>query len=108
MRKPVKILIIFLVVLAVGIGGYFGYKVLSKSGGKEAIKDLNAGVLSIEDYSSYYEVGKYTLKDNPDRGPDFWNSVYGALVKYDLNLEGKKNKIHGIRFVRQKKDESDN
>ncbi len=78
-------------------------EVVKRNYGQEAVKDLNAGVLPIEDYGSYYEVGKYTQKDNPDRGPDFWNSVYGALVKYDLNLEGKKIKFTGLDLFGRKR-----
>lgn len=100
MRMPVNILIMFIVIIAVGIGGYFGYQVLSKSGGKEAVKDLNAGVLPIEDYSSKFEVGEFTLKKNPD--PDFWNSVYKAIIKYDSTLTDKHFTIVGIREVNRK------
>lgn len=103
------------------IGGFFGYKALTnnnqvstaevqaalapqdkkvevvkKDYGQEAVKDLKAGVLPIEDYSSKFEVGKYTQKDNPDRGPDFWNDFYGALVKHDPTMKDKYIKFAGL------------
>ncbi len=48
MRKPIKILLIFIVILAIGIGGYFGYQVFIQSFENEANKDLKAGVKDID------------------------------------------------------------
>lgn len=107
------------------IGGFFGYKALTnnnqvsteevqralipqdkkvevvkKDYGQEAVDDLKAEVLPIEDYSSKFEVGEFTLKKNPD--PDFWNSVYKAIIKYDSTLADKHFTIVGIRDINRK------
>lgn len=74
-------------------------EVVKKNYGQEA-KDLNAGVLPIEDYSSKFEVGEFTLKKNPD--PDFWNSVYKAIIKYNSTLADKHFTIVGIREINRK------
>lgn len=102
MRKSVKILIIFLLVIAVGIGGYFGYKVFIQRNEKEAVKDLNAAILPIEDFSSKYEIPQGLLKDYLNLDQNFWNSIYKALIKYDSKLADKHFTIVGIREVNRK------
>jgi len=122
-------LLFLVIIFACGVGGFLGYKALTNDNQKnipnevqkalagsgqqtevmknpnqyrdQAVKDFQGGSQQI-DYSSKFEVGKYTQKDNPDLDQNFWNNVYQALIEYDPNLTGNHFKITGLVRLNKK------
>ncbi|MFP4081359.1 MAG: hypothetical protein ACLFVG_01235 [Candidatus Aminicenantes bacterium] len=99
MNKIVKIIIIFLVIDAVVIGGYLGYKTLFKQKGETGLTQDYQWITMDQDYTPENVVEEFIMKDSLKKG------IFPVSVKnYDKNT-AILDKFRGRNFAGPKESQ---